>query len=1147
LIDARFGRLIFETQEALDNMILSWLYKYSHHTSSSAQLRDSEDDLIAAYPFLAKRLDISLSASMESGECMVCSTGSLDSAEIFRAKSSAMPVVHSSSSNNVLPAASAGALAALESQSSSSHQSGPRLQVQPAGTNSNLPSSDAVVLVSWALPAIELTYLGMFPTMRILFDNHNVVRSKPFLGRAVSNTLDDERPEHLLLFELSESNVSFTPDILIFVAQIQDELTLLLESTEAARRYLEVTHASVVQSTRISSDPDEEEFQDAMSPRAATTTISSTITPDSVSHLLSPDESVVLFAYLARLRIHASMSREQNGAMSDIGIGVGIGAVRSRAERKSNLTISIRVQPSSATLTCAPADERVSLVLEHQLPLFVFITSTYVADPVMSESPDSPIRLVCVNISCGDMSGTLRGGPSGSTFLTSRLGSAKVQVTEARGLCRRLPLRCLLVHAEQVQTNINASHLRTWAAFELSWIAKFYHYHGSGSSTPVERSFGHDDTASNSDEISGDNSSQSPSTHNSKSRHRWRVLGAHVNGELFDVFTMSRVSDVYVFTDFTQLASLATRGPLVVRSLDWNYVQRNRGGMGGAHAEVIDEEHVTRFGSSIEDLLERQRDCEISLDVSARLVQYELRPPTPEGLDLSFSCAQISSSIERLPIGDEGRRLDLWNRRGKYARNWCKLELAPTRLDCATSRTPQLLRVRSDASVELLLDDMVNLEYASWETAVEVQQVEGRLMAALSADSIVFWRTLIIVFGDAINTARASVIEQLAMSWAQFQSQQQSGAVRRSVVEADGFSSAMRPSREANVGTAFGFSNAKTTENTLSVKQQEHLAKDAALGSVTLLGNRVEFDFHGDGQDRSWIHVAMTHPHIDYLQHVPDFHAEAGIELGRLLTVNIRDPQRPAVAKDASSKTVGKGKVSNSAPMSMVISYLDGDRDVMLSQFASLTLKMDTILSLGALRLTGEFHSFFEDSVIVESNPYIFKNFKRIGDLYARKRLAAAQLVLASKVQSAPLQRAAVPVAAAGTNTRVPVQQQQQQQQLANSQRRLAAVLTLMESMPWLAPWHSESNASAAERDITASNGDIKLQIDTTNGDVFSFRPQLSATGDFVPTVDWILAQQLDIKPITIAEGVHSRVGGSMESLIRHAGGFSAWLDSIFD
>jgi hypothetical protein len=188
-----------------------------------------------------------------------------------------------------------------------------------------------------------------------------------------------------------------------------------------------------------------------------------------------------------------------SGAGSGIGSGAGSGRRRHHRRRlpnaplPSNLTISIRILPSSAQLSCAPVDERVSLFVDHQQPLHILVTSTHVVDPAYqfeesvtitssssrypsSSSSSSPsqkkrpsaatasmhgsvshdtfsassrhlqshshpqpqpqptVRLVAVSISCADVAAALRHQSGTASFAAVRVGAVNMQITEARGL-----------------------------------------------------------------------------------------------------------------------------------------------------------------------------------------------------------------------------------------------------------------------------------------------------------------------------------------------------------------------------------------------------------------------------------------------------------------------------------------------------------------------------------------------------------------------------------------------------------------------------------------------------------------------------------------------------------------------------------------
>jgi hypothetical protein len=44
-----------------------------------------------------------------------------------------------------------------------------------------------------------------------------------------------------------------------------------------------------------------------------------------------------------------------------------------------------------------------------------------------------------------------------------------------------VPMRAIAMLLESIHCNLNFGNIRAWSAFELSWLARFNHYHGSGS------------------------------------------------------------------------------------------------------------------------------------------------------------------------------------------------------------------------------------------------------------------------------------------------------------------------------------------------------------------------------------------------------------------------------------------------------------------------------------------------------------------------------------------------------------------------------------------------------------------------------------------------------------------------------------------
>lgn len=98
----------------------------------------------------------------------------------------------------------------------------------------------------------------------------------------------------------------------------------------------------------------------------------------------------------------------------------------------------------------------------------------------------------------------------------------------------------------------------------------------------------------------------------------------------------------------------------------------------------------------------------------------------------------------------------------------------------------------------------------------------------------------------------------------------------------------------------------------------------------------------------------------------------------------------------------------------------------------------------------------------------------------------------------------------------------------------------LIKIMPWFI-WYQKS--LLYDDSVSTSNSLIKLLIDVNSPQQFSFKPPLSALGDFTPTVEWILAQ-LEMKAAVLPEVTYTRFVALMEALLNLSKHLSLSTDS---
>ncbi len=82
--------------------------------------------------------------------------------------------------------------------------------------------------------------------------------------------------------------------------------------------------------------------------------------------------------------------------------------------------------------------------------------------------------------------------------------------------------------------------------------------------------------------------------------------------------------------------------------------------------------------------------------------------------------------------------------------------------------------------------------------------------------------------------------------------------------------------------------------------------------------------------------------------------------------------------------------------------------------------------------------------------------------------------------------------------------------------------------------------------EYAAFAGRIPLLIDTSDPAEWKFAPTLTASGDYVPSVEWFLSQ-LGVKPALFAEISHQYMAGSAEQIVNMSWDLSVLIDALFD
>ena len=184
-----------------------------------------------------------------------------------------------------------------------------------------------------SFPSVRFSYNGNLPTLVPLRS-----LSQDLLIRLPSSLLNSF-PEHILIFEVHSSTLSLEPDILIFVAEIQEVIIKHSSDHDAAQEVLQ----GMVNNLYL--DADSPDFM-----------ISKYLFPSS--------QMVVLFSLMFRNHI----SKRSVASSTEIHLEQG------------NICVTVSILPSRIVLSCSPIDSNSFVILENYSHFYIFFTSSLVND-----------------------------------------------------------------------------------------------------------------------------------------------------------------------------------------------------------------------------------------------------------------------------------------------------------------------------------------------------------------------------------------------------------------------------------------------------------------------------------------------------------------------------------------------------------------------------------------------------------------------------------------------------------------------------------------------------------------------------------------------------------------------------------------------
>ena len=554
-----------------------------------------------------------------------------------------------------------------------------------------------------------------------------------------------------------------------------------------------------------------------------------------------------------------------------------------------NIVLSISIHPSKVILSCLPFCELSHMVLENFNPFNIFISSVLMKDEKLNQS--DLIRLISSTFT-GTEFGISLLMPHEDPCMIFTLGYGSMNVAAVLGVLNRSNFHQVLVHTEDTQFHVLFSKIRVWAAFELAWLSRASFYQSG--SAQIE--------------------SFHLATH-TKLHHSF----------LFDFFITCRCSNLLGIIDMSEINNIYSSGPIKVRVLDYSLSQM-----------IKNLEEVTS------KFTPEKRDYFSKYEIDVYDIEWEMKSKR-DGFFSLFSCHHFLVELERLPIGADGRELELWNKNTKLYRNLFVFHIDPVEFQSSAHRISYLMSFHSFGLLEIYIEDMINVERECWEINVELRHENASLNISLSADTAVYFTAASQSFLDLINQHRQYYFDQISKSL---------------LSKSDLVS--FRP-----LDAAGGLKLTSDRLNGLAKFGSD--AKNLAVGSVDVLTGAVVFQIHGDGQDKSWVNIAIEQLQCVLLSNVVIDDAFVLLQRDFTLVVN-------PIAENSSPTNA------------VVIDFVNqGQKAELLCKIPALTIMLKSSLDLRTLSLNASFETAWLGSVSMSSNVYVYKNIKRVCDIYTRK------------------------------------------------------------------------------------------------------------------------------------------------------------------
>jgi hypothetical protein len=158
-----------------------------------------------------------------------------------------------------------------------------------------------------------------------------------------------------------------------------------------------------------------------------------------------------------------------------------------------------------------------------------------------------------------------------------------------------------------------------------------------------------------------------------------------------------------------------------------------------------------------------------------------------------------------------------------------RIVISSLQVRCAAPRMPDLLFLKIESPLEVLIEETVNLEHNFWENTVDLLHEGGLVRLGVCADSIPFYHSAKQSFLDFLFNSRLVLLENLAAAY--------------QTVHPD-CNSVSKSHANASSTSRFGSfneSDAEFEENSVL----DAIIRSAATGFVTFVGGRIELQvFH---------------------------------------------------------------------------------------------------------------------------------------------------------------------------------------------------------------------------------------------------------------------------------------------------------------